>query len=51
MTAATMRHTLSTVTQARRLHDGGWSIYAIAKLLRRQGVSVDETTTAASRKS
>lgn len=41
-----MRHTSETVAAARRLHSGGWSIYGIAKLMRRQGTSVDETTIA-----
>lgn len=44
--AARTPHSTSTVVEARRLHEAGWSIYAVAKLLRRRGISVDETTIA-----
>jgi hypothetical protein len=40
------RHSSATVAEAQRLHAAGWSVYGIAKLLRRRGTSVDETTIA-----
>ncbi len=38
------RFSAALVAEANRLHDGGWSAYAIAALFRRRGTHVDERT-------
>lgn len=39
-------HSSATIAEAQRLAAGGWSIYAIAKLFRRRGIPINETTIA-----
>jgi hypothetical protein len=46
MGIAAPRHSTQTVAEARRLHAAGWTVYSIAKLMRRRGSRVSDTTIA-----
>lgn len=39
-------HSSALIAEARQMHDAGWSCYRIAKIFRRRGVSISDTTVA-----